>query len=337
MLGASNVRAAPPASASPATNSAFNSRLKAAVSDAAGELGTLEPWQKKIVDEEALPQYQRFIRDYSSTTIQVDREALANFLAFYAKKSLNRETSTALVVLKPEASCAKCLEAAPAIHRLIKARLERRGFTLSFVNPEDLGDPKLDGARLDERALEAAPGRNAAAVLVVRWQAAPVDDLDSAHAEEKRYLMHSLIAVWGAAQPGADVSRELARSQGQVELLDNDSFESPMSRLLTDAFSDLGAKVVKAQTQVAGGDRSEILVEVRGIRDFTHFSKIKAQLRERLKEASSIDERTLMRGKAQFAVNTTRTADQVRAELAGFGAETASAGPAEVPIEWEVK
>ena len=50
-------------------------QLKAALASSEARLGALEPWQKRIFADEALPQYQRFIRDYRSSASGVKADA----------------------------------------------------------------------------------------------------------------------------------------------------------------------------------------------------------------------------------------------------------------------
>ena len=60
---------------------------------------------------------------------------------------------------------------------------------------------------------------------------APQDDVDSAHADEKRFIAKTLLDI-----------RSIASYQDQAELFDTESFEAETQKLLTHAFIELGGK-----------------------------------------------------------------------------------------------
>lgn len=79
-----------PAHASPRSTQApkkdLQESLKAALVEAKSKLGKLEEWQSTLFDEEAVPQYSRFIRDYrpsaNGVTADIDLDSLRNYLAY---------------------------------------------------------------------------------------------------------------------------------------------------------------------------------------------------------------------------------------------------------------
>jgi hypothetical protein len=301
-------------------------RLKSALNESIGLLGALEPWQKKLFDEEVLPNYQRFIRDYSSTRVDVDVVNLKNYLNVHAKKSFKREHTNSVVFLHSEAACTKCTEATQGIHKLVKARLERRGFTPAWQTAEELGVTKFRCEQAEEKFLKFAGERtNLSAALMMCWQEIPPDDIDTAHADEKRYIVRSMLLV-------RDGSDGLVRIAGQLEVIEHDGFGAPAERLLTDAFTDAGGRLASISKTVASG-KEEISVEVSGIRDFAHFARVKTRLNEVLQGVASVEERKLSRGQAVFSVLTPRNIEEIRAKLAGFGVGIEG----EPPLEMEIR
>ncbi len=304
-------------------------KLKAAVLESQALLGPLEPWQKTIFEEEAVPQYQRFIKDYRSAqahsgsavsqlNVALDMESLKNYLKFYAPVTLKREEKRldALVFLKFEEDCEKCVAASPALRKLVKSRLERRGLRPVWVSIDDLGAPveaaadaELKGKVLDERVVDLARVRNAAAALVLQWHKAPIDDIDTAHADEKRFVIHSLLLVRAKGAGKSEGSTlGIARNEGKLELFENDRFETQAARLLTDAFTDMGVEASRLESgktigeDDSGEDKPELALEIGGIRDFAQIAQINALLKAKL-SASTFEQRRIWRGHVIYAIS----------------------------------
>src|SRR4051812_6455948 len=96
-----------PASAAqplPGKSVALQEKLKDAVRESEPKLGTLEPWQKKIFEDEVVPSYQVFIKDYRSVgreiSADVDVDSIRNYLAYYAPSVSKPKENAALVVLR---------------------------------------------------------------------------------------------------------------------------------------------------------------------------------------------------------------------------------------------
>ncbi|MGZ3689483.1 MAG: hypothetical protein ACXVBW_14370, partial [Bdellovibrionota bacterium] len=297
-----------------------NAQLKKAISDSQSKLGTLDPFQTQIFNDEVVPQYQRFIRDYRPTpsglSADIDTDSIRRYLLFQATKSLKQKEYRFLVALKMDPNCEKCRESFEGIKRLVNNRIVRRGLQPAWLSPEDVADPKLVGKALDDWLADVAARKNFAGAVAVQWNPAPIDDIDTAHADEKRYIIHAFLDV-----------REISKSGGQLELMENDGFESSTARLLTDAFTDVGTKIELAASQTETG-KQELLVEVGGIRDYGHLSAIKTQLGNLLKDTGTLEERRISRGKVVFAVATKKSADDVRKQLTGVNLETAPGAPA---------
>src|SRR5262249_7358333 len=112
--------------------------------------------------------------------------------------------------------------------------------------------------------------------------------------------------------------KDLARTDGKLEVIDNELLDAPASRLLTDAFTDIGARLGKLaqEAQIAG--RAEILIEVHGLRDYSVFRQTRESLSSRLHDDGGLEEREVARGRAVFALVTARSPDQVKAHLSGL-------------------
>ena len=115
------------------------SQLKNAVMEETRKLGALESWQKRIFDEEVLTQHQRFIKDYrfsgpnAKVYAEVDVEGLKAYLRFYAPKVITAENFKALVCLRAEAGCDKCMESLKTVKKLVEQMLERRGLSAVII------------------------------------------------------------------------------------------------------------------------------------------------------------------------------------------------------------
>jgi len=149
-----NNKAATPAGA-PAGAEDTDVQLKRAVNESLTKLGNLDPQQKKIFDEEVVPQYSFFVKDYSQignkVSVQVDIDAIKNYLGFSAAKNIPTGTTQLLLYLKVDPHCPKCVEATADVHKMIQARVERRGFVPLWITPEEL---------LENKPTELAEKRN---------------------------------------------------------------------------------------------------------------------------------------------------------------------------------
>jgi hypothetical protein len=280
--------AAAPVPAAPQTPAvapvALPYKLKAALTEAQSRLGELEPWQKKIFDEEVVPQYQRFIRNYRASqthsgsaegnlAVEIDFETLKNYLKFHAPSVMGEKDSPLLISLRPGKDCEKCLAAEPVIRQLVVARVTRRGFKPVFVTPEGAVEKsKLAGS------------------LVLTWGLAAAEDVDSVHADEKNYEIHSVLEVQGSE-----------KSEGKMELLDMDPFETATARLLSDAFTELGERLSQEGSADTVDGKPEVLLQVTGFRDFAQLTSWKAQLQAKL-PALLVEDRSISRLQVTLAV-----------------------------------
>ena len=139
LIGVSAYAEAPTPSAVP---SGVADPLKVAVMNSQSQLGQLDPGQKRIFDEEVVPQYPLFVRDYKrvgqTVTAEVDLDGIRNTIRFSAQKSLNQPSPKILLYLDANPSCPKCMEDAASVKRSMQLRVERRGFTPVWLAPEEL-------------------------------------------------------------------------------------------------------------------------------------------------------------------------------------------------------
>lgn len=314
-------------------------QLKAAIVDSQKNLGPLESWQKTIFSDEVVPQFQRFIRDYSSSQdglrIEVDYKSLRQYLLFYAPKSLSDlekvgaktevklgDKRKILVLLKPESSCEKCMASVPEMTKLVQTRLERRGLAPVWMNIGDLPPQAQQPLQIEEvlnsrvstvNSNGSLNGNSKALVgsLLIYWAPAPVDDLDTAHADDKRFVLKSSLQLKGTFQIKRD-----------KEILDNETFEVAQARLLTDIFTDLGSKIESEQAMLAQGvadtGREEVLIEITGIRDFAQFIRIKNILQTQLKDISSVEDRKFNKTQVTFSVQTKKGSTDIQKQVTGI-------------------
>jgi hypothetical protein len=301
------------------TQEAVEAQLKAAVQEGEKNFPGLHPWQQVLFREEVVPQFQRFIKDYRPTDqggvkVEVDYQSIRQYLTYYGPKALRLAQPKILVNLKSDPNCAKCAASSVEIQTLIRSRLEKRGFTPIWLTPDDFSSQITTGDQ-DEQILSLMKKRNASGALVVQWSPAPDEDPDSAHADEKRYIIRTSLQVG-----------ELSVRNQQKELMDNDSFENTEARLLTDIFADLGAKYELEEAAQVEGGREEILIQVSGIRDFAQYSRIKNTMQTQLKDIFSLEDRKLSKEQVTFAIFTKQTSDSLRKQLAQINLDPESTG-----------
>jgi hypothetical protein len=303
--------------------------LKASVVDSQKKLGVLEPWQKKIFEEEVLSQYQRFVQGYRASTsgvqVEVDLDGLRKYLAFYAPKSMNRSEVKILVLLNVEESCSWCMQSVDAVRKLVKARLERRGFVPVWLKAEELGAQKISGNELNRKIHELAVQKGLPGTFVVEWRELPTDALDTAHADELRFQIQTYFIVReDAGRVGSARSGRELKFEAKLELLETDSIEASYVKLFTDAMVEFGALAIKAKVNAEVDLRGpeEILLTVKGVKNFSHFTRFKEQLAHKLKDAgyvySGIEERKLDRERIELGIGTKKTTEELKKVISGM-------------------
>jgi hypothetical protein len=300
--------------------------LRAAVQDSERRLGELEPWQRALFQDEVVPQYARFVKGFRPTgtgmQVDVDVDAVRRYLTYRASKA----PAKFLVALRPEENCAPCAESAKAIRGLVEARLKRRGFSPVFVGTDEVGDPKLAGKLLDEKVVELLGPRAGSGALVLEWRLAPTDNIDTAHADEKRYLVRlfTLAREEGTGGVGSGKVAREAKTESSLEFLEADGFERATARLLTDSFTEFGAKWLAAAS-LGDAEQPELSISVTGIRDFAHFTAVKARLQAGLQTVlapgTSLEDRRIARGRAVFGVRTPGGVEEVKPLVVGLTLE----------------
>jgi hypothetical protein len=264
----------------------------------------LEPWQKVLFEEEVVPHYQKF-------QVGIDLDSIKRYLMFYAPKILKQKDPKILILLKADPTCTKCNDSVSAIRELVRLRVERRGLTPIWLSADDFG-PASTLVPFEDQMVAMVKQKNVAGALVVQWAPAPIEEIDTAHADEKKYIIHSFLRIG-----------ENSFRNRQKELMDTDSFEVVEARLLTDLFTDLGARIEWEQANLAENSKEEVLIEVSGIKDFAQYSRIKTKLQTQLKDVTAIEDRKLSRDQIVFAVYTKKKVDEVRADLATIELDSA--------------
>jgi hypothetical protein len=308
-------------SAAPAGAEDTDAQLRRAVSESEKQFGTLDPQQKKIFDEEVVPQYSFFVKDYSQVagkmSVQVDVDAIKNYLGFSAAKNIPTGTTQLLLYLKADPHCPKCIEASTAVKKTMQARAERRGFVPVWITPEEL---------VDTKPAELAEKRNASGALAVELKPAPMDDVDSAHADEKRFVNSCSFDIRG-----------VLHYEDQSEIYDTDSFEQTSAKLLTQAFVQLGTKAMATGASAAASQ--EMQIQISGITGFAGYTQLKAQIQNRLKDMGVVEERKISRGHAVLAIKTGHSLDELKQAL-GASAQLSGAavtGSHDQTIEMEMR
>jgi hypothetical protein len=298
------------------TGSEFQStRLKTAIQESQRRLGELEPYQKQIFNEDVVPNAQRFVKNFGATgsglAIDIDLPAIRNFLAFYGPKTLGLADPKILAAVSTDPSCEKCAASLPALKKMASEQLARRGFKPAWLTPAETGEVTAPKG-VEHRVKTLTASKGVPSYFLLQWRPAFPEDIDSAHADEKRFFVKLAMAFPGGVEQG-----------GTLELLENDSFERAASKLITEAFTNLGARetaIAQALPAEAAGEE-EIHFELSGLKDFAQYQKVKTDLQARLaSERLFLEERRVSRGLATLAARTTRSADEIREKLGDLGA-----------------
>ncbi|MEK7691164.1 MAG: hypothetical protein AAB425_09105 [Bdellovibrionota bacterium] len=323
------VRAAPPAA-----GAALQETLKKSVLGAADQLGALESWQKDLWAE-VVEGYALFVRDYraaaSGVQVDVDVDAIRNYLAFSAPKVLKRDDYRFLVWVRPAKDCDECKAASEPIRNLLKLRFTRRGLKPWLVaNPlKELPPLKwfwadsdlLTGQAFETELLKLLQEKNlaGAAFVSIDRELPPPDD--TAHADEIHFVTKTFFIARSGNEP---VRRErVTIHQGKLDTRDPSALTDQLSRLTTDALIDWGAQAESIATGAEGPARFEL--SITGIPDFARYlgirSKIEAALYLSLKDLSGFVERKMWRGGVVFGFQTQKPIDAVKAALSGLALE----------------
>lgn len=293
---AATTQSAPAQPNASANNEGLESKLKAFLAASKKNLGELQPWQSKLFDDEALPQYSRFIRDYRATRdggveAQIDYDSLRQYLGFYGPTTLKQPKPSLIVVLAPQIGCDKCVQSTEVVRDIVRVRLKNRGMNPEWTTPSELGSG--DPVTLASRYAEV---KKAAGALVIRWGIIPSDEVDAAHADETQYLVRSNIEI-----------RDFAKHEGSLELLEAGSFDRSVAKLLTDDFTYLGEQAVHGV--VASGQdtqHEEALIDIRfdstGAWGYSQYAKLRDSLAAGLQSLGSLEERSVAHEHAVFVL-----------------------------------
>lgn len=278
-------------------------------------LGTMQLWQKTLFSEEVLPFSSRFVRDYRVSTdgvkAEVDIERLKKFLKFYAPDALKIQSPQILVLLKPDASCEKCNESLISLKQIVDGRLSKRGLIPIWLSSSEISADTQ--SFFEAKMKEISKTRNAVGELILEWSELPPDDSDTAHADEKHFLIRSSLRLSDKDIPSQ-----------QKEILDTEKFETIAVNQLTELFIELGARWDELKAQAELGTREEILIEFKGVKNFAQYQFIRNALQSQLKDVSSLNDRKFSRGKVSFAIKTTKSTEEIKQQVSGIKLQTDS-------------
>lgn len=292
-------------------------KLQHALEDSLAKIPNIEPWQKRIFNEEVLAHPQRFVRDYRASgsgamMVDVDMDGLRSYLRFHGPKSLKRDTAPFLVLLREEEGCDKCKEADASLRKLVMERLERRGITPVWATPTEVS-VALAGRALEEQVATVASDKKLAGYLIVHALRSPVDDVDSAHADEQRFLVREVLVVSG-----------VSRHEGQLEIYETGNFEKTARQIMTDSFADLGVQIERAVVagEIGRVEREGISLEVDGLKDHAQYAALRTQLQDAAFARNGtfqVEEQRISRARVVFSVFTDKSPSELRKALAGLG------------------
>lgn len=293
-------------------------QLRAQVQKARVNLGDLPAWQEEIFENEILPASGRFVRDYKAvagqvTKAEIDLEGMKRYLAFNASQILKPESNKVLLFVRADAKCGDCIKSVGGVRGDLKARLERRGFTVLIPTAEELRrDPS-----------EVYAKRNASGWVTVDMRS--VDDAD--HPGEEHYTLALDLRF-----PGTLVSG----TQKQMDVLPGDSIEISIGRLTIDAMLGLSQKV-RTGFASAAADSAGVELTLEGITKFSMLTQVKFKLQGVLGSDYRVVEKSIERdGKASLAIlgaggggdaNGTQVAENLRkASFEGFNLQITNVG-----------
>ncbi len=287
-------------------------QLRAAVADSEKKLGTLEDWQKKIFDEEVVPNYLRFIRDYrpgaQGLNVDLDLDGIKKYMQFHASSLLagGGSVNHLLIFEQVQPDCEKCTASRDELHKAVEVMIERRGFLPVWVKPEETAKSPSELVAL-KKALGA---------LQLHWNALPSDPDDTVHADERHYQISVSILLKGRTADGSDSGvKGMVQHEGQLEVMEDERFLDAAARLLGVAFTEFGSKPILAAAGGVAAD--ELLLELSGVRDFKHFSQLKFLIQGVLK-TSFVEEKQVSRGKAVFSIRPFQAVNDVKQVLSGL-------------------
>lgn len=307
----------------PERASALPDQLMTAIRSAKSKLDGLSDVQSKIFDEEVVPQYSRFIRDYrpapGGVVADIDLNGIRRYISYTGLGS--KESNKILVYLKSEKGCDFCASAVLPIKKMVSERLVRRGFVPIFATAEEMDEGNIGGAALNERLTEVARKKRATGGLLLQWQL-QMADIDSAHADEKNYQVRVFEIGRVGGIMSADSSSQETRSESALEIRENDSMLAAAERVFVDALSELGSRAMsRSSNEQTDSNTAELRIVVGGVRQWAQYQDIKNKISTLLGGWDPLEERKLSRGTIEFGVRTKRSAEELGRALASLGAK----------------
>lgn len=318
----------------PASSLGLQESFRKAVGSARSKLGDLHPWQNQLFQSEVLPFSESFVREYrpqgTGYQVDVDTSMIRNYLAFFAPKALAVEKPQFLVFVEPSPNCPVCHESVPSLKKLIESRLTTRGVQLVFIQDKELAPlstkkvpPSTSGfVTLDRlKSLQATKGMDGVAAFRLEPMMVQDDESGLEIQDADRRLLVTFGVIAGKFK---DVRK--------LELAATDSIQSTSRKLILESLGSLGAQVLDLETRALdkneGRGLPEVLVSVKGVRDYGLFLNLKTALQSTLGELEPVLERRMTRGTVVFAIQTKLSGQDLKEKLQGIlvGSQKLSVG-----------
>jgi hypothetical protein len=300
------------AAETPLSNVQMQEKIQAAVQDEGNRLGLSEPYHLRLLQDEAYPLYSRFVRDYrqgaNGLEVQVDRDGLKKYISFYAPTTLKGKGKIPKIIayVLEDSHCEACLGQKLALERMIRMRAERRGLTLEWLKDSELPRVVPKGSAFQDWILGLAEARGVQGV----WLAELKTGVDDGHGVVVPRLSSF---VWMKSEQEAPY-----RFYGETDWNSSEeSSDSSLGRLLSDAFTQFGDRAYLAMVEAQGGGTHEIRIEFKGVKDYHHQMKLREAVARVVGiEEENVQERRIARGIMAVGVRTPEDINAMKRKLA---------------------
>ncbi|MEN9722651.1 MAG: hypothetical protein RJB38_637 [Pseudomonadota bacterium] len=275
--------------------------FRAAVSASLPSLGKLKPWQQQLFDAEVLPFAESFVREYrpkdSGYQVDVDEGMIRNYLSFFAPAALSKESPRFQVQVEAGPGCGFCSRALPALKRTLDMRLSSRGMK-PFVS---------SSAPSGATSAKAEPDGLVSFRIL---KPARLTESDDAHAEDRKVVLKFQLSAGSIHE------------ERQLEFAETDSVEESARKLLLEAFTGIGSRVLAAQALDSQKNQpqvsAEVLLKVSGVRDYFILSQLKSQVQLAVTGLQPVVERQLSKGSCILVLKTKFSPAELKAKLQGL-------------------
>ncbi|MBI2712352.1 MAG: hypothetical protein HYX41_05775 [Bdellovibrio sp.] len=281
-------------------------------------LEPLDPWQRKIFQEEVIPQFQKFFTT-GTGPVTLNEERIRQYLTFYGPKATQAKDPKFLLYLGWDDTCEKCRSAERIIRPLVRGRVTRRGFQPAWVERSEVDVPLTESPeKLDHKLVEQMGLTEAVGALSVQWGPAeklgvkppPVvsDDPEAEAPNSSEGSQTVPMALRVSLRLG---ERTLNKAKVVQE---SEKFESETAGFLNDFFVELALSPRGSSAATAAGEKtnsqaadlpagtSEVAVRITGVRDFIQLVRIKNQFQNQIKDVLSVAERKISKSQITLAI-----------------------------------